>query len=53
MFDAPESIKFSELMTFLTFICIQIENDADVLWKDDIREKNEDVATMGNKFLDW
>ncbi|KAL8131030.1 phosphoglycerate mutase-like protein [Apium graveolens] len=30
-----------------------IENDADVLWKADIREKNEDVAARGNKFFDW
>ncbi|XP_063948646.1 phosphoglycerate mutase-like protein 1 isoform X1 [Daucus carota subsp. sativus] len=30
-----------------------IENDADVLWEADIREKNEDVAARGKKFLDW
>lgn len=30
-----------------------IENDADVLWKAEIREKNEDVAARGMKFLDW
>lgn len=32
---------------------MQIENDADVLWKAEIREKNEDVAARGMKFLDW
>ncbi|KAK1405603.1 phosphoglycerate mutase-like protein 1 [Heracleum sosnowskyi] len=30
-----------------------IENDADVLWQADIREKNEDVAARGKKFFDW
>lgn len=34
-------------------IFIQIENDADILWKADVREKNEDVAARGKQFMDW
>ncbi|KAL2340041.1 hypothetical protein Fmac_007981 [Flemingia macrophylla] len=30
-----------------------IENDEDTLWEPDIREKNEEVATRGLKFLEW
>ncbi|KHG16416.1 Drebrin [Gossypium arboreum] len=30
-----------------------IENDDDVLWKADTREKNEEVAARGMKFLSW
>ncbi|XP_027905083.1 phosphoglycerate mutase-like protein 1 isoform X1 [Vigna unguiculata] len=30
-----------------------IENDEDILWKPDIREKNEEVAARGLKFLEW
>nr|KJB58787.1 hypothetical protein B456_009G226300 [Gossypium raimondii] len=30
-----------------------IENDDDVLWKADTREKNEEVAARGLKFLSW
>ncbi|CAM8923691.1 unnamed protein product [Rhodiola kirilowii] len=30
-----------------------IENNEDVLWKADIREKNEEVAERGMKFLNW
>lgn len=30
-----------------------IESDADVLWAPDVREKNEDVAARGMKFLNW
>ncbi|KAH1245104.1 Phosphoglycerate mutase-like protein 1 [Glycine max] len=30
-----------------------IENDDDILWKPDIREKNEEVAARGLKFLEW
>ncbi|XP_017249413.2 phosphoglycerate mutase-like protein 1 isoform X2 [Daucus carota subsp. sativus] len=30
-----------------------IENEDDVLWKADVREKNEEVAARGKKFLDW
>lgn len=32
---------------------VQIENDEDVLWKPDAREKNEEVAIRGMKFLNW
>ncbi|KAL6995223.1 hypothetical protein U1Q18_005358, partial [Sarracenia purpurea var. burkii] len=30
-----------------------IESDADILWKPDVREKNEEVAARGMKFLNW
>ncbi|EPS67174.1 hypothetical protein M569_07602, partial [Genlisea aurea] len=30
-----------------------IESDDDVLWKHDIREKNEELAARGLKFFDW
>ncbi|XP_058723934.1 phosphoglycerate mutase-like protein 1 isoform X2 [Vicia villosa] len=30
-----------------------IESDDDILWKPDIREKNEEVAARGLKFLEW
>ncbi|KAI8550206.1 hypothetical protein RHMOL_Rhmol06G0086900 [Rhododendron molle] len=30
-----------------------IESDADILWKPDTREKDEDLARRGRKFLDW
>ncbi|KAJ7965856.1 Phosphoglycerate mutase-like protein 1 [Quillaja saponaria] len=30
-----------------------IESDDDILWKPDIREKNEEVAARGLKFLKW
>ncbi|KAL7187340.1 hypothetical protein ACSBR1_037414 [Camellia fascicularis] len=30
-----------------------IENDADILWKPDIREKNEELAARGMKLLNW
>lgn len=30
-----------------------IENDGDVLWTPDTREKNEDVAARGLKFMKW
>ncbi|XP_027354020.1 phosphoglycerate mutase-like protein 1 isoform X2 [Abrus precatorius] len=30
-----------------------IENDEDILWKPDNREKNEEVAARGLKFLEW
>ncbi|CAK9134969.1 unnamed protein product [Ilex paraguariensis] len=30
-----------------------IESDADVLWKTDIRETNEDLAARGMKFMNW
>ena len=31
----------------------QIESDADILWKPDVREKNEELAARGMKFLNW
>ncbi|KAF3447449.1 hypothetical protein FNV43_RR12635 [Rhamnella rubrinervis] len=30
-----------------------IESDDDILWTPDVREKNEDVAARGQKFLNW
>ncbi|CAI8599918.1 unnamed protein product [Vicia faba] len=30
-----------------------VESDDDILWKPDIREKNEEVAARGLKFLEW
>ncbi|PON59631.1 Histidine phosphatase [Parasponia andersonii] len=30
-----------------------IENDDDILWTPDVREKNEEVAARGLKFLNW
>lgn len=30
-----------------------IENDADILWKPDIREKNEELTARGMKLLNW
>jgi len=30
-----------------------IESDADILWKRDTREKDEELATRGMKFLNW
>ncbi|XP_063940958.1 uncharacterized protein LOC108203080 isoform X2 [Daucus carota subsp. sativus] len=32
---------------------LQIENEVDALWKAGVREKNEEVAARGKKFLDW
>lgn len=34
-------------------ILLQIESDEDVLWKADVREKNEEVASRGMKFINW
>ncbi|KAD6796303.1 hypothetical protein E3N88_07199 [Mikania micrantha] len=36
-------------------LCIEhlIENDGDVLWTPDTRERNEDVAARGVKFMKW
>ncbi|XP_057469061.1 phosphoglycerate mutase-like protein 1 [Actinidia eriantha] len=30
-----------------------IESDADILWKPDVREKDEELAARGMKFLNW
>lgn len=35
------------------WIFVQIESDDDVLWTADVREKNEDVASRGMKFMNW
>ncbi|XP_052623757.1 LOW QUALITY PROTEIN: phosphoglycerate mutase-like protein 1 [Lactuca sativa] len=34
-------------------LCFLIENEGDVLWTPDTREKNEDVAARGVKFMKW
>ncbi|KAJ6337664.1 hypothetical protein OIU76_007361 [Salix suchowensis] len=31
----------------------QIESDEDVLWRADVREKDDEVAARGQKFLNW
>jgi len=41
------------LKFILVLILVQIESDDDILWKTDIREKNEEVAARGMKFLKW
>lgn len=50
--DYP-TINLSELLTDITLTFMQIENEDDILWKADTREKNEEVAARGKKFLDW
>uniref|UniRef100_A0A5B6ZBH6 Putative Phosphoglycerate mutase family protein isoform 1 n=1 Tax=Davidia involucrata TaxID=16924 RepID=A0A5B6ZBH6_DAVIN len=30
-----------------------LESDADILWKADVREKNEELAARGMKFMNW
>jgi hypothetical protein len=37
----------------LVSIFVQLESDDDILWKPDIREKNEEVAARGLNFLKW
>ncbi|KAK7857048.1 phosphoglycerate mutase-like protein 1 [Quercus suber] len=34
-------------------LSLLIENDDDILWTPDIRERNEEVAARGQKFLKW
>lgn len=34
-------------------IFLQIESDADILWKPNTREKDEELARRAMKFLDW
>ncbi|OAY74611.1 Phosphoglycerate mutase-like protein 1 [Ananas comosus] len=42
------------VLFFLQLIFLwQIESDEDVLWKADVREKNEEVASRGMKFINW
>ena len=48
LFWLLDSILMSNVYTLL-----QIESDADILWKPDVREKNEEVAARGMKFLNW
>ncbi|XP_010548825.1 PREDICTED: phosphoglycerate mutase-like protein 2 isoform X2 [Tarenaya hassleriana] len=44
-------IKYRELFPAVDFSLI--ETDEDVLWNPDIREKKEEVAARGVKFMDW
>ncbi|KAF5185210.1 hypothetical protein FRX31_025203, partial [Thalictrum thalictroides] len=30
-----------------------VESDEDILWKADVREKNEELGARGMKFIDW
>ncbi|CAK9148516.1 unnamed protein product, partial [Ilex paraguariensis] len=48
--EALASISFFFLKLIFHW---QIESDADVLWKTDIRETNEDLAARGMKFMNW
>lgn len=32
---------------------LQLETDEDILWKADIRETKEEVASRGLKFMNW
>ena len=52
--DLFVSLQPNSLLEFnLDSIFVQIENDDDILWTLDIRERNEEVAARGQKFLKW
>ena len=52
--DLFVSVQPNSVLEFnLVSIFVQIENDDDILWTPDIRERNEDVAARGQKFLKW
>lgn len=52
--DLFVSLQPNSVLEFnLVSIFVQIENDDDILWTPDIRERNEDVAARGQKFLKW
>lgn len=52
--DLFVSLQPNSVLEFnLVSIFVQIENDDDILWTPDIREKNEEVAARGQKFLKW
>jgi len=52
--DLFVSLQPNSLLEFnLVSIFVQIENDDDILWTLDIRERNEEVAARGQKFLKW
>ena len=50
--DLFVSLQPNSVLEFnLVSIFVQIENDDDILWTPDIRERNEEVAARGQKFL--
>ena len=52
--DLFVSLQPNSVLEFnLVSIFFQIENDDDILWTPDIRERNEEVAARGQKFLKW
>lgn len=52
--DLFVSLQPNSVLEFnLVSIFVQIENDDDILWTPDIRERNEEVAARGQKFLKW
>ena len=52
--DLFVSLQPNSVLEFnLVSIFVQIENDDDILWTLDIRERNEEVAARGQKFLKW
>ena len=52
--DLFVSLQPNSVLEFnLVSIFVQIENDDDILWTPDIRERNEEVTARGQKFLKW
>ena len=52
--DLFVSLQPNSVLEFnLVSIFVQIENDDDILWMPDIRERDEEVAARGQKFLKW
>ncbi|GJX31865.1 phosphoglycerate mutase-like protein 1 isoform X2 [Tanacetum coccineum] len=52
--DRRRSISEYEcLFPAVDFSLASIESDEDVLWKADVRETKEELASRGKKFLDW
>ena len=50
--DLFVSLQPNSVLEFnLVSIFVQIENDDDILWMPDIRERDEEVAARGQKFL--
>ena len=52
--DLFVSLQPNSVLEFnLVSIFVQIENDDDILWTPDIRERDEEIAARGQKFLKW
>ena len=52
--DLFVSLQPNSVLEFnLVSIFGQIENDKDILWTPDIRERDEEIAARGQKFLKW